>query len=49
MLIDMIIWGITRTIMNDYQSNNCVGKYLKNIHEIRVKKNTTENSRRPRL
>ena len=38
---------IARTIMNDYQSNNCVGKYLKNIHERRVKKNTTEEFEDP--
>ena len=38
---------IARTIMNDYQKNNCVGKYLKDIHERRIKKNTTEEFEDP--
>ena len=38
---------IARTIMKDYQNNNCVGKYLKDIHERRIKKNTTEEFEDP--
>jgi len=38
---------IAKTIMNDYQKNNCVGKYLKDIYERRIKKNTTEEFEDP--
>jgi len=30
---------IAKAIMNDYQNETCVGKYLKEIHEKRIKKN----------
>ena len=30
---------IAKAIMNDYQNQTCVGKYLKEIHERRIKKN----------
>jgi len=38
---------IAKTIMNDYQNNSCVGKYLKDIHKRRIKKNTTEEFEDP--
>ena len=33
---------IAKTIMDDWNSNNCVGKYLKTIYERRIKKNFKE-------
>jgi len=38
---------IAKTIMDDYQSNNCVGKYLRDIHERRVKKKLTKEFEEP--
>ncbi len=38
---------IAKSIMDDYQSNTCVGKYLKDIHERRVKKNLTKEFEEP--
>jgi hypothetical protein len=35
---------IAKTIMEDYQSNNCVGKYLKDIYERKVVKGANFNS-----
>jgi hypothetical protein len=33
---------IAKAIMDDYQNQTCVGKYLKEIHEKRIKKNIKE-------
>jgi len=38
---------IAKAIMDDYQSNNCVGKYLKDIHERRIIKNATGDFAEP--
>ena len=35
---------IAKAIMDDYQSDTCVGKYLKEIHERRIKKNIKKGS-----
>ena len=35
---------IAKTMMNDYQSNNCVGKYLKDIYERKVVKGANFNT-----
>ena len=35
---------IAKTMMDDYQSNNCVGKYLKDIYERKVVKGANFNS-----
>ena len=35
---------IAKTMMNDYQSNNCVGKYLKDIYERKVVKGANFNN-----
>ena len=38
---------IAKTVMNDYQKNNCVGKYLKDIHKRRIQKKTTKEFEDP--
>jgi hypothetical protein len=35
---------IAKTMMDDYQSNNCVGKYLKDIYERKVVKGSNFNN-----
>ena len=37
---------IAKAIMNDYQNDTCVGKYLKEIHERRIPKNINHNGNR---
>ena len=37
---------IAKAIMNDYQNDTCVGKYLKEIHERRIPKNINHNGSR---
>ena len=37
---------IAKAIMDDYQDNTCVGKYLKEIYERRIQKNLKDNNRR---
>ena len=34
---------IAKAIMDDYQNQTCVGKYLKEIHEKRIKKNSRDS------
>ena len=38
---------IAKAIMDDYQNETCVGKYLKEIHERRIPKNLTEKRNEP--
>ena len=35
---------IAKAIMEDYQNDTCVGKYLKEIHERRIKKNVKDTN-----
>ena len=37
---------IAKAIMDDYQNDTCVGKYLKEIHERRIPKNINHNGNR---
>ena len=38
---------LAKAIMDDYQNNTCVGKYLKEIHKRRIPKNYNENKHEP--
>ena len=38
---------IAKAIMDDYQNNTCVGKYLKEIHKRRIPKNLTKKRNEP--
>ena len=38
---------IAKAIMDDYQNDTCVGKYLKEIYERRIPKNLTEEKNEP--
>ena len=38
---------IAKAIMDDYQNDTCVGKYLKEIHKRRVPKNYNEHKKEP--
>ena len=38
---------IARSMMYDYQEQNCVGKYLKEVYERRIKKNITRDDEPP--
>jgi hypothetical protein len=38
---------IAKAIMDDYQNNTCVGKYLKEIHKRRIPKRYNENKHEP--
>ena len=38
---------LAKAIMDDYQNDNCVGKYLKEIHKRRIPKNYNENKNEP--
>jgi len=38
---------IAKAIMDDYQNNTCVGKYLKEIHKRRIPKKYNENKHEP--
>ncbi|WP_415289831.1 hypothetical protein [Candidatus Pelagibacter sp. Uisw_136] len=38
---------IAKAIMDDYQNDTCVGKYLKEIHKRRIPKNLTEKKNEP--
>ena len=40
---------IAKAIMDDYQNDTCVGKYLKEIHKRRVPKNYNENKSEPQF
>ena len=38
---------IAKAVMDDYQNNTCVGKYLKEIHKRRIPKKLTEKKNEP--
>ena len=38
---------IAKAIMDDYQNDTCVGKYLKEIHKRRIPKKLTEKKNEP--
>ena len=38
---------LAKAIMDDYQNDTCVGKYLKEIHKRRIPKNYNENKHEP--
>ena len=38
---------IAKSMMYDYQEQNCVGKYLKEVYEQRIKKNITRDDEPP--
>ena len=40
---------ISKAIMDDYQNNTCVGKYLKEIHKRRIPKRYNENVNEPKF
>ena len=40
---------IAKAIMDDYQNDTCVGKYLKTIYERRIPKNYNENKTEPQF